>query len=288
MKMSETQSKRSISTCSNKLSGKSYNDRYESVIRRSNKRSPSLSQSDGIDQTMKHRLRNYRRHSPYDLRESKARPVHYTVLLVNQHSTIEKTDISLKENIRSTTVDFPEKLCGTSSEKKSQSIDTIKYQSDGSFDRITKDEIIRKASTCLSFYGNFVIIPAIEKTLEKIENIEKNVIFSYWHEIITFIDSYDLPYASESRKKLVDDLVEKITVYVENEGISAHDWQTIICTLPNDVSSKFDHRLEDSVMAEVATLAEQDQLPFNLSKPIHQLLRSAKKHAGKYIRNSKK
>jgi hypothetical protein len=198
---------------------------------------------------------------------------------------MELADVKPEQNIRSTTGRILEEAYDISSKRKLQSIETVECKSDISLDYITRDEVVRKLSTCLSFYGNFVIIPALKETLDNIERMD-NAKFSYWHEVMTFIDSYDLPYVSESRKKLVDELVAKITEYVQNEGLSANDWQKIICTLPDDVGSKFDHRLDNAIMEEVTTLAKQDRLPFNLSKPIAQLLKSAKKRAGKYIRNN--
>jgi hypothetical protein len=285
--MSKSPSKRTILTRSDELTSKYYNDQRSYTTRQCRKRSPSPSQDNGKKRTIKRRSQKSPRPPLHGLRKSRAHPLRSVVLSVYQRSSIETPNDSNDEDIRSTTEEYLEKPSSTSSGRKSQSTDTVDSQPVAPLDRITKDEIIRKVSTCLSFYGNFVIIPAIKKTLNKIEKKDKNVTFSYWHEVMTFIDSYDLPYTSELRKKLVDELVEKITKYVENEGISAQDWQNIICTLPDDVSSKFDHRLEFSVMEAVATLAEQDQLPFNLSKSITQLLESAKKHAGQYIRNNK-
>ena len=61
---------------------------------------------------------------------------------------------------------------------------------------------------------------------------------------MTFIDSCDLPYANEQKKDLVNKLVPEIIKYVKKKDITTEDWRKIICTLPDDVTSKFDYRLE--------------------------------------------
>jgi hypothetical protein len=170
------------------------------------------------------------------------------------------------------------------SEKDSETIQAATSPIAISLDLVTRDKIVSKLSACISFYGNFVIIPNLKDALPNIANVEKNVTLSYWHDVMAFIDSYDLPYTEERDKNLIDDLVGKITQFVKGEGISSHDWQKILCTLPDDISGKLDYRLEASVIKEVKHLAEHNQLPFGLSKPITQLLKSAEKHAGKYVR----
>jgi hypothetical protein len=57
-------------------------------------------------------------------------------------------------------------------------------------------------------------------------------------------------------------------------------------TLPDDVSNKLDYRLDRSIFNEVYELAKKNQLPFDLSESILQLLQSAKKDAIGYIRDS--
>jgi hypothetical protein len=284
--MLKSRPKRHVVIHTSELSSKKRADHHTYATRQRYTQFFVDSEDDDEEQIMERRLRYSRRNSPYSLLERSTLVVRSRVLTECQRPTTVKTDVKLADNIQSKTEKLFENPCGSSSKKKSRSIDAVECQSDISLDRITRDEIVRKVSTCLSFYGNFVIIPAIKETLSIIEEKEKNVKFNYWYEVMNFIDSYDFPYVSKSRKKLIDDLVEKITEYVENEGISAHDWQNIICTLPDDVTSKFDHRLDSTIMEEVGILAKQDRLPFNLSKSIVQLLESGKKHAGKYIRNN--
>jgi len=170
------------------------------------------------------------------------------------------------------------------SEKDYEIIQAATSPTASSLDLVTRDEIVSKLSACISFYGNFVIIPNLKDALPNIANVETNVTLNYWHDVMAFIDSYDLPCTEEGDKKRIDGLVGKITQFVKGEGISSHDWQKIMRTLPDDISDKLDYRLEASVIKEVKQLAEHNQLPFGLSKPIDQLLKSAEKHAGKYMR----
>lgn len=246
------------------------------------------SRSDEEGPIMERRGRRSRNRSPDFQSKPRTQRISYRIASMHRRSTITTPDVTLKTKIPSTKEQLSEESCDLSSERKLRSNDAAECPSDVTLDRLTRDEIVGKISTCVSFYGNFVIVPAIKETLDNIETADNNVKFSYWHEVMAFIDSYDLPYASESRKQLVDELVEEITKYVEKQGISATDWQHILCTLPDDVCNKFDHRLDDTVIEEVTALAKEDQLPFNLSDTILQILKSAKKHAGNYIRHTPK
>ena len=152
-------------------------------------------------------------------------------------------------------------------------------------DRVIRDEIVRKMSSCVSFYGNFVIIPASTDMLKKIMVAIRNVKLDYWPDIMAFIDSYDLPFTSAEVRKLIDELVNEITRFVEAERIDAVGWQKLLCTLPDDTTTRMDYRLKSGVIEEVNDLAEAGRLPFDLSQPIRQLLESAKKHAAEYIRS---
>ncbi|CAF1333561.1 unnamed protein product [Rotaria sordida] len=203
-------------------------------------------------------------YSPHSLHESKAPVARCKRPSTYQRPTTVATDVQPKRNHQTTVKKAQQDPCDTSSKMPSNCITTVECQSDVTIDRVTRDELVKKCSACLSFYGNFVIIPAVRKTLDKIQSIDHNIKLSYWHEVMVFIDSYDLPYADEQRRKLVDELVEKITEYVENEGISAEDWQKIICTLPDDASNKFDYRLENYIIDEMENLGKEDQLPFDL------------------------
>ncbi|CAF1531687.1 unnamed protein product [Adineta ricciae] len=153
-------------------------------------------------------------------------------------------------------------------------------QPDDCSSSIVRDDIIRKMSICLSFYGNFVLIPAVEKTLKKINGQR----FTYWYEMMQFIDSYDSPSADEHRKKLIDELMENMKKFVKNEGISDKDWRKMLCSIPDDVIDKFDYRLKQNIFDEIQNLVEQNRLPFDLNKSFGRLLDSAEKRAGKYIR----
>jgi hypothetical protein len=284
--MFKSQRKRQAMTRTSQLSEENHTDPHQYATRQRCRKSLIDSEDDDDVQITERYSRYARRNTPYGPWQSRTPRIDYRISSLRRRLIVKITDAKPEQNILSTTEKKSEDAWDISSERKPQSIETAGCKSDVSLDCIMRDEVVRKLSTCLSFYGNFVIIPALKETLDNIEKMDKDVKFSYWHEVMTFIDSYDLPYVSESRKKLVDELVAKITEYVESEGLSASNWQNIICTLPDDASSKFDHRLDNAIMEEVATLAKQDRLPFHLSEPINQLLKSAKKHAGKYIRKN--
>ncbi|CAF0933453.1 unnamed protein product [Adineta steineri] len=210
-------------------------------------------------------------------------PVTYKPIQTFKRASKESTVVPVRKARKITTNTLQHDLSGVSSHNELTSNNTMSSQLDISSNRIIRDEVVRKTSVCLSFYGNFVIIPAIRKTLNNIEQVDNNTKLNYWHEVMAFIDSYDRPYTTEQRKKLVDELVEEVTAYVEREGISAEDWQKLLCTLPDDVNSSFDLRLDKKIFEEIETLAKEKRLPFNLSEPLVPLLKSATEHAGKYI-----
>ncbi|CAF3891781.1 unnamed protein product, partial [Adineta steineri] len=195
-------------------------------------------------------------------------PVTYRSIQTFKRVSKESAVVPVRKVRKITTNTLQHDLSGASSHNKLTSNNTASSQFDISSNRITRDEVVRKTSLCLSFYGNFIIIPAIRETLNSIEQVDSNAKLNYWHEVMAFIDSYDRPYTSEQRKNLVDKLVEEVTAYVESEGISAEDWQKLLCTLPDNVSSNFDHRLGKKIFEEIETLAKKKQLPFDLSEPM--------------------
>ncbi|CAF3754331.1 unnamed protein product [Rotaria socialis] len=226
------------------------------------------------------------RHSPYPSRQNRPPVVPYKDLPTSKRPTIATTDGQPHESYQTRSKRVKQDSSDTNSKKRFDSTNSLEYQPGISFDPFIRDDIVKKMSIFLSFYGNFVIIPAIRETLNKIKTMDPDAKLNYWPDIMNFIDSYDLPYADEQGKKLVNELVGKITDYVEQEGILVQDWQKILCTLPDDVTSKFDYRLDRATVDEIKRLGNEDQLPFDLSKPILSLLNAAEKHAGKYIRDS--
>ena len=248
--------------------------------------SSSNSESDERSRIATQQLRDFTPHSRYPFRKSKMPRINYRDLAEYQRPIIPITEMETTRNLNAIVTKTQQDSCDTNLKQQLNCTDTTKYRPSVSFDRVTRDEIVRKTSSCVSFYGDFVIIPALRMTLDKIENMDQDAKFNYWHEVMGFIDSYDLPYTEQHRKELIDELVEKIAEYVVSEGISIQDWQKIISTLPDDVSSKFDYRLDDSLIKEIEILGEQDQLPFDLSKSMLRLLESARKQAKHYIRDS--
>ena len=226
-------------------------------------------------------------YSPYPLRNNRTPVVNYTRCGKRKLQATITTDTKSKKNDQ-TKVEKRQKVpCDTSSKKQLEDINIVQEgQPDVFLDPVVRDEIVRKTSICLSFYGNFVIIPAVRETLNKIKRIDCDAKLCYWHEVMAFIDSYDLPDAKDERKELVDELVAEITKCVEKKGIPTQDWRKIICTLPDDVTSKFDYRLGKDIFDEVQRSAKQKRLPFGLSGPISLLLESTEEYAGEYIRES--
>jgi hypothetical protein len=205
---------------------------------------------------------------------------------LRKRSTAVTTTTQLNGSHRSEKPKLTESLTGMHYEKDSETAQATKCPCMVRSDLIATDEIVRKLSTCVSFYGNFVVMPALKETLENIAKVSKNIKLNYWSEIMAFIDSYDLPYTEATDKNLIDDLMNKITEFVKKEHILPNEWQKIMCTLPDDSTSKLDHRLSASVIDEIDYAAKHDQLPFDLSKPIAKLLKSARKHAQEYIRHA--
>lgn len=255
-------------------------------VRRSCEISSSSFESDEENQIVTAQLRDVIHHSRYSLRKRKVPKIDYRYRAEYQSSSASTTKLQTTRDLTVVVTKTEQNPSGTNQKQHLHCVDTVKHPSNVSVDRMTRDEIVRKTSSCVSFYGNFVIIPALRKTLDKIENMDHDLKFNYWYEVMAFIDSYDLPYTEQQRKELIDELMEKIAEYVVNEGISIEDWQKIISTLPDDVSSKFEYRLDDSFIKEIEILGEQDQLPFDLSKPILCLLKSARKQAKRFIREN--
>ena len=154
-------------------------------------------------------------------------------------------------------------------------------------DPARREDTVRKLSMCVSFYGNFVLIPNLKAKLQNIANIMQSVELEYWPDVMAFVDSYDLPYTSAASRKLIDGLVNEMTHFVEAEGMVSGGWQKILCTLPDDTTIRLDYRLGKEVIKEVEALAIANQLPFHLSEPMRQLLVSLKTKAAEYLQPDK-
>ena len=244
------------------------------------------SESDEEIQIAAPKLRGAMHDSRYSLRKRNVPRINFRDLVKYQGSSVRTVELQTTGSLDAMITKTQQNPPGMNLKQQLNCTNTVKHPLNVSFDRVTRDEIVRKTSSCVSFYGNFVIIPALRKTLDKIENMDQDAKFNYWHEVMAFIDSYDLPYTDRQRKDLIDELVENIAAYVVSEGISIQDWEKIISTLPDDVSSRFDYRLDDSLMKEIEILGEHDRLPFDLSKPILRLLESARKQATDFIRDN--
>ena len=206
---------------------------------------------------------------------------------LSSHSdTIETTRFSqtIKSDLHETT-NLLKGSPGIVYEEKCADAKRVKCVTATLSDLLTRDEIVRKLSILVAFYGNFVLIPVFKDTLEKTACTAKDVKLEYWPDVMAFIDSYDLSSTPATVKILIDELAHKISRFVERDGIVSGGWQKILCTLPDDTTTRMDYRLEKKIFEEVKSLAKDDQLPFDLSKPIEHLLASAEKRAGKYIRS---
>jgi hypothetical protein len=235
---------------------------------------PSSSYQDDGENRIRTRRSSYLRYDIYDAQvPAKTRKIGNETISLSEHITPLKTVEELNSSQQTKTV----------KSKKNPEPEKI----DSLFNK-SGDDIIRKLSTCLTFYGNFVIILDVKKTLGYIEKKMKNVKFIYWHDVMAFVDSYDLPYTKQSKKTLIDILVKKITQSITKRGITIENWRKLMRTLPDDVSSKLDYRLDKLVFDEIYELAKKDQLPFDLSEPFLRLLQSVEKDAANYIRYNSK
>ena len=180
---------------------------------------------------------------------------------------------------------LPEESTRRVGEEKCADTEWVKFPTATVIDLVTRDEIVQKLSIFVALYGNFVVIPTSTETLRNATNAIKNIKLEYWSDVMAFIDSYDLSSTSVSVKNLIDDLANEITHFVEAEGIVSGGWQKILCTLPDDTTRRLDYRLKKEFIEEIESLANADQLPFDLSQPMRQLLVSAKKRAAEYIRS---
>ena len=166
--------------------------------------------------------------------------------------------------------------------KKHGSVHTNEHQSESNSHRITNN-IMWKVLACWSFYGNYVIMPAVSGALEEIENNEKNVEFNYWYEVLAFINSYVHLSATDELKQRTDKLVNDIDDFVKQEGFSIEQWRTLICMVPDDTYIPLDDRLEEAILKEMEILANNNELGSDLSQPMVILLKSVRQRASQYI-----
>jgi hypothetical protein len=161
----------------------------------------------------------YRRSNDYDAQIlRKTRKVELEALSLSEYTVPVTIDRQLKDRQQAKIVRSNNRPRPESTAKKTQNTSSEECKNDSLYDQ-NGDDIIRKLSTCLAFYGNFVIIFDVKDTLDHIEKNLKNVKLNYWHEIMAFIDSYDLPYTNRSEKMLINKLINEITkVYHSTTG----------------------------------------------------------------------
>lgn len=162
-----------------------------------------------------------------------------------------------------------------------------KHQSESNSHRMINN-IMWKLLACWSFYGNYVIMPAVSGALEEIENNEKNVEFNYWYEVLAFINSCVHLSATDELKQRTDKLVKDINGFVKQEGFSIEQWRTLIRMLPDDTYMPLDDRLEEATLEEMEILCDNNELGSYLSQPMVILLKSIRLRADQYIIKDKK